>query len=42
MHIPWKKQGMLRTPKEAVEKLVSILEEGPERYHGEFEESLEI
>jgi NAD(P)-dependent dehydrogenase (short-subunit alcohol dehydrogenase family) len=39
---PWKEKGRLLTPQVSAARLIEILEEGPRRYHGEIEESMEI
>jgi len=39
---PWKEKGMLRSPEEAANGLLEMLDGDFRRYHGKVEESLEI
>jgi NAD(P)-dependent dehydrogenase (short-subunit alcohol dehydrogenase family) len=38
----WKEKAMLLTPGESAARLVQLIEEGPRKYHGQVEESMEI
>jgi len=38
----WKEKGMLAAPEESAARLIEIIEEGPRKYHGKVEESMEI
>ena len=38
----WKEKGMLLAPRDSAARLVEIIEEGPRKYHGQVEESMEV